>query len=261
MRYPPGYAHDYQGPIMRKPQHSVWLCLILCWLATACLAVAEERPGPESANLLADGAEVYVQRCINCHGNAGMGEGALPLRIEDYPNTNLFHARISSSLGEIRNAIAKGAKAPGMSALSPPWEDELTEHEIEAVSHFVYTLRKHKTSMQNLLADAHKRMYERQNHAAANLDAGRVTYQNRCAQCHGASGKGDGKMSRIITAPPPFDLTTSIMPPAYLKKIIAQGGAALGRSGQMPPWQDTLNQTEQDSVIAYVISLRTPVTQ
>src|SRR5262245_35054347 len=39
------------------------------------------------------------------------------------------------------------------------------------------------------------------------LAKGREVYLDRCASCHGPSGKGDGPTGKILTGPPPGDLT------------------------------------------------------
>lgn len=36
----------------------------------------------------------------------------------------------------------------------------------------------------------------------ANLAAGRTLYQDKCAECHGETGKGDGNRSRMYGTPP-----------------------------------------------------------
>ena len=63
-------------------------------------------------------------------------------------------------------------------------------------------------------------------------------------------------MSKIIKNPPPYNLTLSALPDKYLKQIITQGGRAVGRSYQMPPWKDELSEEEVDSAIIYIKTLR-----
>ena len=92
-----------------------------------------------------------------------------------------------------------------------------------------------------------------------NADSGRRIYESRCALCHGKSGLGDGRMAKIVKAPPPYNLTLSVMPDDYLKAIITRGGEAMGRSPQMPPWRDELSNAEIDQVMAYIKSFRISV--
>ena len=85
---------------------------------------------------------------------------------------------------------------------------------------------------------------------------GRLVFSTRCALCHGELGKSNGALSKVIKNPPPFNLTKSAVPDQYMKLIIGQGGAAMGRSPQMPPWKEDLNEHEVLSVISYTKTLR-----
>lgn len=64
-------------------------------------------------------------------------------------------------------------------------------------------------------------------------------------------------MARVVTDPPPFNLTQSVASADYLRKIIAGGGASVGRSPQMPPWGTALDNDEITAVIQFIDTLRT----
>ena len=213
---------------------------LLLFAATAAVA---EQPDHTA------GTAVYVERCMICHGRAGMGEGYLPLALDDYPETSLANPRIASDLSAIEQVVRKGG-LDEVSAYSPPWEHELSPGEISAVSKFVAYLREAPESAATMIESRVEEHEQRPN------QAGRLIYQSRCALCHGESGLGDGRMAAIVKSPPPFNLTLSVMPDAYLKEIITRGGEAMGRSVQMPPWVDELSPTEIELVIAYIKTLR-----
>lgn len=66
-------------------------------------------------------------------------------------------------------------------------------------------------------------------------------YRNRCASCHGATGAGDGPAAaglnprpRNFTDP---DFRTSATD-VYLRRVILEGGSAVGKSLLMPPAPD-----------------------
>ena len=198
---------------------------------------------------VAVGAFVYNERCALCHGPRGMGEGVIPLNIEGYPATNLRTGESVDTPEQIRKVIALGNQLSGASEFSPPWGNELSWTEVESVASFVELLRNDNEAALALLDDLDASV-------SATEKLGRLTYQSRCTLCHGQSGLGDGKMSKIIKTPPPFDLTLSTVPDDYLRLIISNGGEAMGRSAQMPPWRDELNSIEIDSVIIFLKTLR-----
>ncbi|WP_212525657.1 c-type cytochrome [Actibacterium sp. MT2.3-13A] len=79
---------------------------------------------------------------------------------------------------------------------------------------------------------------------AQDMEIGQSEYMNSCAQCHGASGKGDGYLAGFLNAPIP-DLTAlqanngGVFPVAAVYGII-DGSAASGAHGStdMPAWGD-----------------------
>ena len=195
------------------------------------------------------GAEVFATRCILCHGQQGMGEGRIPLKIKGYPNTNLASAAKAKTKNDIYDVIVYGGMRENISSYMPPMGNELTWSELESVSMFVFQLRKDPKGEINRLKTALKTTEK-------SITLGRDLFQSRCVLCHGKYGLGDGRMSRIIKTPPPFNLTKSTMPLDYLKLIITKGGEPIGRSKQMPPWGDQLSPLEVDAVAEYVHTLR-----
>ncbi len=92
--------------------------------------------------------------------------------------------------------------------------------------------------------------------AEPSLDYGSKVFYQSCVLCHGRTGEGNGRMAKVLKAPPPADLTASRIPDDYLREIIVKGSEALGRSKHMPPWGEALQEVEIDSVIMYVKSIR-----
>jgi mono/diheme cytochrome c family protein len=71
---------------------------------------------------------------------------------------------------------------------------------------------------------------------------GPTIYQERCASCHGLSGKGDGPAAPALKAAPP-DLTTitrragGTFPAARVFQVITHGGSISAHGSQsMPVW-------------------------
>lgn len=90
--------------------------------------------------------------------------------------------------------------------------------------------------------------------------AGAAIFAQHCAACHGSTGKGDGAQSAQLLsqrAGPLPDLSTPDLvrtqAPAELYQVITQGRL----DKLMPPWGDSLSETERWSVVAYLYTLST----
>lgn len=195
------------------------------------------------------GAVTFQQRCTLCHGNQGRGEGILPIAMKKYPNTNLMEPQHGNTPGSIRKAILYGGINGSMSNEMPPFADELTYQEIESLVMFIQLMHTDHKKAMDLMQTVDTNM-------VPTLKLGQNIYKTRCVICHGAEGKGDGKLSRIIKDPPPFNLTQGTASSTYVHDIITKGGMEMKRSARMPPWSGELTPVEIDSVVLYVMSLR-----
>ena len=77
----------------------------------------------------------------------------------------------------------------------------------------------------------------------------------KCAECHGANGKGDGPAGKFLT-PPPKDFATALNGKGddWIAKVITQGGPAVGLSPAMPPSTGLSNDQIKD-LIQYIKKL------
>ncbi len=87
---------------------------------------------------------------------------------------------------------------------------------------------------------------------------GKELFTKHCGGCHGPGGKGDGPAAAAIN-PKPSDLTNKAsmagLKDQYLFDLIKKGGAAVGKSPLIPPFESKLKDGEIRDVIAYVKSL------
>ncbi len=87
---------------------------------------------------------------------------------------------------------------------------------------------------------------------------GKATFDQMCASCHGAGGKGDGPAASVLN-PKPRDFTDKKymtgLKDDYITKIIKGGGQAVGKSPLMPPMGASLKDADIENVIAYVRTL------
>ncbi len=85
------------------------------------------------------------------------------------------------------------------------------------------------------------------------LERGRIIYEQRCLDCHGSEGRGDGRKA-LSLSPRPGNLisaATSAKSDEDLLKIIASGRPRT----EMPAWKDELSDEQQRDVLAYIRSL------
>lgn len=83
-------------------------------------------------------------------------------------------------------------------------------------------------------------------------------YRVSCSRCHGNEGKGDGPDGPHMGVPMP-DFTDpaslKLRDEEALRKVIQEGGGAVGLSPMMPPWKGILNEQELDGMVRYIEGL------
>lgn len=89
----------------------------------------------------------------------------------------------------------------------------------------------------------------------AAAEDGAAIYAQRCAFCHGPTGKGDGPSGQALQ-PPPRDFTRAEYWAAVGREqqrtIIAEGKAGTA----MVPFKQLLNAAQIDAVVTYLESFR-----
>ena len=87
------------------------------------------------------------------------------------------------------------------------------------------------------------------------LVRGREVFLDRCASCHGQSGKGDGPTAKGLKGPPVGDLTDAEWKhgdgPGDVLNVVLNGV----RDTQMPGWGPVLGPADARAVAAYVYHL------
>ncbi len=93
-----------------------------------------------------------------------------------------------------------------------------------------------------------------QEFANASVDRGKGLYKEYCAQCHGFTGKGDGPAASGLEPKPAIhaNIPFEKLPMDYLYNVVNHGGAAMGKSPNMPYWNLTIGQQGVADVIAYL---------
>ncbi|MCH2410067.1 cytochrome c [Myxococcota bacterium] len=91
--------------------------------------------------------------------------------------------------------------------------------------------------------------------------AGEASYNIYCTTCHGPGGNGEGPAAAALTPKPAKHNDGAYMNSLtneHIIKVVAEGGAAVGKSPLMAPWGGVLNEAQIKDVLAYVRSLAVP---
>jgi mono/diheme cytochrome c family protein len=87
------------------------------------------------------GRLIYRENCAPCHGDSGKGDGvgarSLPVRPADHTDGGVMSSRRDAFL---RDVIAKGGSAMGLSSFMPAWQGVLKEEEIQDLVGYIRSL-------------------------------------------------------------------------------------------------------------------------
>jgi DMSO reductase family type II enzyme heme b subunit len=237
------------------------------------------------ARYVAEGAVIYIQHCVHCHGDNLDGNGHFAHAFNP-PPANFMDPGTIAMLQEafLFWRIAKGGaglpkESTPWSSVMPAWEDRLTEEEIwKVILHLYdatgYQPRRWETqaSYSSAPSNAEGRgegvalwptwkalwnVARAEAQPAGDAAAGQALYAKRCAPCHGAGGKGDGPGAPTLD-PKPRDFTQGMykirstpsgMPPTDvdLFRIISNGMPGTS----MPGWK-TLSEKDRWNLTAYL---------
>ena len=201
------------------------------------------------------GATLFSKYCTLCHGNDGLGEGLLVMRLGNYPSTNLLAVENKfTSSDDIYQAIALGGfdNKMNLDELMPPYKDELSETDISAIARFIQFLRYDTPTASKILQQSIAVLPMRR-------DAGRVLFNTHCSLCHGETGDGRGRMGKILRQKKmafPTDLSKSRLSNDELFEMITKGGNAMARSSFMPSWSEQLTIRQRQVIIEHINNLR-----
>lgn len=117
------------------------------------------------------GLELYAERCANCHGDTGQGDGAM-IQQAGQPAPMAFDAAyiLNAMPSVMFQQITNGEAAVGMPPFGPASSNPIEDAGRWNLVAAVYSLAT----------------------PAENVEAGRVVYAAQCAACHGDTGAGDG---------------------------------------------------------------------
>lgn len=92
-------------------------------------------------------------------------------------------------------------------------------------------------------------------------DQGRRVFYQQCVWCHSDTTPAGPSNRSNVSPDPPLMNDGNILnkeSDVSLKKIIAMGGSAVGKSAMMPPYGSTLTEEEIDDLVAYMRVIAVP---
>ena len=222
----------------------IWRCLLLSLILSGC-ALSAPPPSRGNAPILtplppqtdvalelparkpsvANGAALYAEKCVSCHGASGAGDGDKAADIlaqfgaapADLTADSVARA---STPAEWFGVITAGRLERGM----PPFSGSLVVDDRWDVMAYVWSLGSPESK----------------------LTTGQAIYAERCVQCHGETGAGNGSQAEGNVP----DLSTL---DAYRDVAPGEWDNAL-QSTHVPSFSGKLNSFERSAVIDYLRS-------
>jgi DMSO reductase family type II enzyme heme b subunit len=238
-------------------------------LLAACIAAAlteaQARPAdPGTESQRAAGKALYMEKCSQCHGDAGDGAGPgaeffLP-RPRDF-TSGAFKVRTTQS-GELpTDADLKAIIKRGMPHTGMPAWPKFSEAELAALAYYIKTFNADFADSANLTEPLAMGRVPKFSESSA--DRGRKVYEeNKCMDCHGRLGRGDGESGPTLQD----DAGFPIRPADLTKRWSFRGGPArediyrtfmTGLNGTpMPSYASSIEKEEDRwALVDYVHSL------
>ncbi len=150
---------------------AVFILFIILFGLGLGIVNAQEVNLPLTPPNAANGLAVFAERCANCHGPTGGGDGELATQLLVQPrqlnDPNFGNTAVPGTIfGHITNGILESGMPPFGPASSDPLDDAARWDLVAAI----YSFSASETS----------------------IGMGEAVYEANCLACHGADGQGDG---------------------------------------------------------------------
>ena len=148
-----------------------FLLLFVLSLSLSAVANAQEPLEPPSTPDVENGSQLFADRCVNCHGIAGEGNGEmagdLPLPPRDFTDEAYRRTAVPATMFQ---TITEGRLEAGMPPFGPTSSNPIPEADRWDLAATVFSL--------GLPTET--------------INDGRIIYEENCLSCHGEEGMGDG---------------------------------------------------------------------
>lgn len=209
------------------------------------------------------GRKIYDHKCAQCHGDEGRGDGVAAFYFQPAPRdltAATFKIRTTPS-GELpsdadlKRVIRNGMPYTGM----PAWPG-LSEEELSNVVFYIKTFVERFADADAMVPPIN--IPKAPGFSTESAERGRQLYEeNRCTDCHGQAGRGDGKSATTLKD----DWGRPIRPADMTKRWTFRGGSTrqdiyrtftTGLNGTpMPSYADLITEDDRWHLVDYVYSL------
>jgi len=228
---------------------------------------------PRSEEWTSYGRQVYLRRCVGCHGVNGDGNGpAAAFFQKDRPRNftlGVFKFRLTPSGsmpddGDLLRTITRGVRGTAM----PSWQELPEKDRLAVIQYIKYELAADRSKPDKpylyFVEEPPKAPLFIGQPPAPSLELVKhgqdVWKQAKCWECHGEGGKGDGEKAAGLKDDfgfpiPPANLTTGQFKSGPSVKDIFRT-MSTGLSGTpMPSFSDSLPEADRWALSYYVLSL------
>ncbi len=176
---------------------------------------------------LADGKLLFNQKCSQCHGKKGLGDGPQAAQLS-VPAAALGLSDVvrQSTPAEWYTVVSQGDMQKFMPAFA-----SLTDRQRWDVVAYAMSLSVSDNT----------------------LSQGKTLYENKCSGCHGASGNGRGAGASKLTTQPAAFTDQSFM--AQVSSASLYQAIASGVAPDMPAYTSTMDDSQRWSLVSYIRSL------
>ena len=210
-----------------------WAGVAAVVMALVIVAIASAQ-----GDQIAQGAKLYADNCVVCHG--AQGEGRVGARLKDFPSIN--------PTAFVKATVANGVPGSRMPAWSQAKGGPLTEAEIDAIAAFVATWTTGNVTPVPTEPPSVLTPLPTVAGVSGDPTRGAQVFQQNCKVCHG--DKGEGRIGARLAKS-----FASAFPAAYIKQVVTGGVSG----SVMPAWAQSnggpLNARQIDDVTAFVVSL------
>ncbi len=226
---------------LHRPRNISWLLIFVLGLTLLWLAPGMAQEGTDEETLQ-EGALLYNENCLVCHGPEGRGRIGATLD-KDWPS-------IRPDL-QIEATISRGVSGSVMPAWSQDNGGPLTQDEIDALVAYILSW---ETNGEILILPTSTALPRAAltppPDVSGDPNDGAVLYEHNCQVCHGAEGRG--RIGATLNKDWP-----SIRPDLQIQATISRGVSG----SVMPAWsQDNggpLTNDDIDNLVAYILTWST----